>query len=249
MSNLEPLKNLFEVFSKKTRFEGELINFFERKWFVPDAPSFAYQIKDIFLEQAYAFKSDIPNPIIYDCGANIGTSVLWFKLLYPHARIKAFEADKKIYQILKNNVGKLDDVELFFNAVWINDEELSFNSEGADGGSLVNKFDTSQKVKGVRLKDLLAKEERVDFLKIDIEGVETDVIEDCKEELSVVRNLFVEYHSILGHTQTLDKLLASISSAGFRYHISTLSQQLAPFIKRNIWANMDLQLNIYAYRD
>lgn len=162
--------------------------------------------------------------------------------------MKAFEADKNIYAILEHNVADLEGVELYSNAVWIHNEELSFNVEGADGGSLVNTFSTTQKVQAIRLKDLLAKEACVDFLKMDIEGAETAVIEDCSKELALVKNMFIEYHSILGKKQDLDKILAVLSDAGFRYHMETVTHQNHVFIERNNHCNMDLQINIFAYR-
>ena len=44
----------------------------------------------------------------------------------------------------------------------------------------------------VRLKDLL--DDDIDFLKIDIEGAEYAVLKDCSDDLTNVKNLFVEYH-------------------------------------------------------
>ena len=88
-----------------------------------------------------------------------------------------------------------------------------------------------------------------DFLKIDIEGAETVVIEDCADLLINVNNLFVEYHSFDGKEQKLDILLSILKKSGFRYYIynfGNLSHH--PFEEKKTYLGMDMQLNIYACR-
>src|SRR5262249_51895723 len=43
--------------------------------------------------QSYRFASSRPDPVVYDCGANIGMATFYFKWLYPKAHIDAFEPD------------------------------------------------------------------------------------------------------------------------------------------------------------
>jgi uncharacterized protein YfeS len=40
---------------------------------VPDALSFIWQFKEIFVEEYYRFEAKSESPVIYDCGANVGT--------------------------------------------------------------------------------------------------------------------------------------------------------------------------------
>jgi hypothetical protein len=48
---------------------------------------------EIFMDASYFFHTDNDRPLIFDCGSNIGMSVLFFKKLYQNARIIAFEPD------------------------------------------------------------------------------------------------------------------------------------------------------------
>jgi hypothetical protein len=57
--------------------------------------SFLYLFEEIFAKASYLFHSDTDRPL--DCGSNIGMSVLFFKKLYPAARITAFEPDPRTY--------------------------------------------------------------------------------------------------------------------------------------------------------
>ncbi|SHL96074.1 FkbM family methyltransferase [Chitinophaga sp. CF418] len=52
----------------------------------------------------YRFKADTDAPYIIDCGANIGLSILYFKWLYPKAKVLAFEPDGDNLVILQKNV-------------------------------------------------------------------------------------------------------------------------------------------------
>ena len=164
---------------------------------VPDAPSFFWQYVDIFKNQSYLFRSDTSSPVIYDCGANVGVSVAYFKSLYPDARVVAFEPDKEIYGYLSRNLSRnnlLEDVALHNAAVWTHAKGVSFASDGADGGH-VEECSGGRVVPSVDLKEMLLGEKRVDLLKMDIEGAETVVIPTLKHVLNRVRNLFCEYHS------------------------------------------------------
>ncbi len=221
---------------------------------VPDMQSFIWQIYDIFLYETYKFEADTETPVIFDCGANIGISCLYFKQLYPKSKIKAFEADPVIADILKWNLIRngIDDVEVINKAVWIDDRGIEFGVEGADGGSIYLKKNRI-KVETVRLKDLLEKEEKIDLLKIDIEGAELEVLMDCKKSLTNVQRIFIEYHSWSESDQKLSKVLEVLETNSFRYYIEGIRKRKHPFIiKRDEnmdkGQNMDLQLNIWGYR-
>lgn len=240
---------LFDYLSTKPRFVKTTINFENRKMIIPDQVSFAYQIKDIFIDEEYKFRANSDEPLIIDCGANVGTSILYFKKIYPNAKIKAIEADGKIFNILEKNVGGLKNVELYQKAVWINNNELFFDSDGADGGRICLDKNSKNVVKALRLKDFIEKEKKIDFLKLDIEGAEVTVMKDCAKSLKNVENIFIEYHSISNTPQELGEILEILSKNGFRYNLNNLTPRLSAFINKGENLKMDLQVNIYGYRD
>ncbi len=241
---------LYDKWGKYKRYKKiDNIKFLNYCFDVPDLPSFLWQFKEIFVDEIYKFNSNTHQPTIFDCVANVGTSCLYFKQLFPNAKIKAFEADPMIAEILKLNLSKngINDVEIINKAVWIDDNGVEFGSEGADGGSIyapTNKI----KIGSVRLKNFLEKEARIDLLKIDIEGAEYEVLKDCQDSLKNVENIFVEYHSWNNSKQRLSEILNILEMNGFRYYIENISKRKHPFIKNNRDANMDLQLNIFGYR-
>ena len=75
------------------------------------APSFANFLaiaREVFVFGDYFFNASTPAPVIIDCGANIGMSTLFFKWLYPQARITAFEPSPVAVAALRKNI--LDNV-------------------------------------------------------------------------------------------------------------------------------------------
>lgn len=246
------LIRLFFKYGDKQRQETTSVAFGKYQLRVPDTMSFLWQYKELFADGAYAFDAGRTDPVIIDCGANIGMSILYFKRLYPASRISAFEASPEIAVFLRDNLAKnkIDDVNLVEKAVWTDNEGIWFGSEKSDASSIYlgeNKI----LVPSVRLRDVLLGQDRIDLLKIDIEGAEIEVLKDCHGALGKVQNLFVEFHSYLGQPQRLGELMQVLEMNGFRYHIDTEQHRKRPFQQRHYRDNytMDLQLNIWAYRD
>lgn len=231
------------------RFQPVVTNIFGKPMEVPDAASFLSTFRQIFDEKIYNFNAKTDQPYILDCGANIGLSVIYFKQLYPQSIIVAFEADKAIFETLKRNVESFGykNVELINRAVWNSETDLNFTSDGGDGGRLsISEDKPSQVVKTIRLRDYL--DRKIDFLKLDIEGAETAVLEDCADRLSNVECLFVEYHSFAEQPQSFHVLTEVLAQAGFRLHIQAPMPAPQPFIKTYPIMAMDMQLNIFAFR-
>lgn len=238
------LKNLPRFTSTTSILEGRTVH-------IPDAASYLFIKDEMFNKEIYKFNTNVINPLIIDCGANIGLSLIYFKKLFKNSRIIAFEPDPKIFGYLKKNVSSfgLTDVQLINAGLWDQEVELAFSSEGADAGriNLEAKNGNIIKVKTTRLSNYLSSP--VDFLKIDIEGAEIQVLNECRNSLQNVSRIFVEYHSFSGQDQKLDVLLSILKQAGFRYYVEHIGISSAhPFQNINTYSGMDLQLNIYGYR-
>lgn len=243
------IKNETEIERYKegsTLFHGKKINYI-------DFASYQSTLNELFIHKIYSFKCDNETPIIIDCGANIGLSILFFKEIFPKAKIVGFEADPKVFSCLKKNIVgfNFNDVEIINKALWDSKTTLSFYSEGADGGRLEENSSLDKniiEVQTVCLSEYLYK--KIDLLKIDIEGAEYQVLLESKELLNNVENLFVEYHSFEDKPQFLNEILDILTNAGFRYYISSIGvKSIHPFVKRNQYLGMDNQLNIFAYRN
>src|SRR3989442_1502451 len=120
------------------RYKEHLFSFRNYTFRVTDFISVAYQLQEYFEDERLKFVSARPDPFIIDCGSNVGVSVLYFKSLFPKARILAFEPDPKVFACLEENLRKNSVTNIIAEkkAVWINENGIEFGSEGADGGSV-----------------------------------------------------------------------------------------------------------------
>jgi FkbM family methyltransferase len=230
---------------------GEIL-FYEKKFKYLDKASFDYIFNELFVNNIYKFKTATSKPFIIDCGANIGLSVIYFKRNFPNSKILAFEADPDIFNVLEENLSQFNynDVTICNRALWDEETEISFFSEGADAGRIENKMHPNKKYvkcKTVKLSSFLNK--KVDLLKIDIEGAEVKVLNECKELLINVDKLFVEFHSFSNLKQELSVLLQILEENNFRYYISNTGGEIkSPFINITEYYEIDNSLNIFAYR-
>lgn len=218
---------------------------------VPDAASFLSAWREIFLRGIYRFECSNSVPVIVDMGANIGLSVIFLKHLFPDAELIAYEADPYIFHFLKENVSRNVSGELTLHqlAIWDNNSSLLFRSDHADGGSVVNRNgEGTVEVRGIDIREVLESYERIDFLKMDIEGAERKVIPAAGRLLSRVKRIFVEYHSAIGERQNLAQVLGTLEEAGFRLRMES-SASAVPFLERRNNSGLDLQINIWGIRE
>jgi hypothetical protein len=113
----------------------------------------------------------------------------------------------------------LKDVQLVQAALAAREGVLTFYSDGKYGSCLAEHRPadippgwTRYEVPCVRLRDYLV--EPVDFLKMNIEGAEWEVLEDSADSLRKVREMVVEYHHLPGLPRTLHKILGGSYAVG-----------------------------------
>jgi FkbM family methyltransferase len=183
---------------------------------------------EIFIEQAYYFKCDTPDPFIIDCGSNIGMSVLFFKALYPRAQLLAFEPDERAFSCLETNVKSNDlrDVVIHKKAVVDKEGEIAFYENLDRPGPLTmstmaaRTSKDKQYVDGTVLSNYINSD--VDFVKIDIEGAELPVLKElcASGKLPLIKKMAIEYHHhLVEREDTLSELLSILEGAGFGYQL------------------------------
>jgi len=242
---LKRIKSLPRYKQAKTNILGKELSFI-------DSASFYFMYDEIFRKEIYKFKSEEKNPLIIDAGSNIGLGIVYFKQLFPEAKVIAFEADKKIFKVLKKNITMfhLENIELINKALWKEETNIKFYVEGADAGRIAYSFEEENitEIETTILSQYL--DNKVALLKMDIEGAELEVLQECQEQLKNVQNIFVEYHSFLKREQKLSEILNILKKAGFRFHINNtaFTSEQALFERREDF-DMDMQLNIFGFRN
>ncbi|MBP6858734.1 MAG: FkbM family methyltransferase [Candidatus Pacebacteria bacterium] len=215
-----------------------------------DSLSTYHQYKTIVDGGIYDISDLSPKPkYIIDCGANIGISTLYFANKYPEAKIRAFEPQPDAFASLQTNLAGKTNVELIKKAVWDKEGTLELDSSASDASSLTTTAGNNTiTVETTSLIPYLSMP--VDLLKIDIEGAEYTVLKNIESILSMVKNIFIEYHvSNLGN-QELGDILAMLTRSGFNYYLSPESVPGAPFknMRRAKSGRFYYQINIFASR-
>lgn len=228
-------------------------HFLSFKVMVPDYETFFVIFRQIFVRHTYYLNTQSATPNIIDCGGNIGMSVLYWKYLYPHAHVTVFEPSKEVLGILQQNIERnaLSNVRVVPAAVSAQEGEARIHTRGsaACGNTLQeglvdttsNKTSTeSYTVKTVRLSSYIT--ERVDILKLDIEGNEGVVLKELAstDKLSNIQECVLEYHyypKIQGNN--LAHLLGVFNEKGFEtqfYFEENDSTQQLSLIKNGSYA-------------
>lgn len=190
--------------------------------------------REIFIEGHYFFETDFKKPFIIDCGANMGLATIYFKWLYPCAEILAFEPDNMVCEILKTNVdsNQLRDVTIINKACFgiEGNVQLFYDAQNRDYVTMslkeqrFTKNKCAKSAEAVLLSGYVNK--KVDFLKMDIEGVEDVVLEDLysRDKLKLVREMIIEYHHHIDpECDNLSKMLSILEASNFGYQINTFS--------------------------
>lgn len=164
------------------------------------------------------------DPLIVDCGANIGYTALWYKRLYPQARIIAFEPDPKFAPMLRRNLVRnhAEDVKVLEAAAWTCDGTSAWTMHETDGSRLLagsaapTDATPGPTVATIDLARLLDGLDDVDLLKIDIEGAEFVVVPHIAAQLARVRHVLVECHlAAQADYRQLGAIIDVLSRAGF----------------------------------
>ena len=179
--------------------------------------------KEIFSNEIYKIKLDKNIPKIIDAGAYIGLSTLYFKTIYPKAKILSFEPNPNIFPLLEENIEindlkgvtlkklALGNKKAIRNLYIDSSNNYSFSTSSFIKDAWNGEQHTSPiEVKVEKLSDYIS--ENVDLLKMDIEGAEKEVLEELRDsnKLHLIRNIIFEFHpSKINQLNHLKNILSS----------------------------------------
>lgn len=175
-----------------------------------------HHLNDIFWEyydDYYPdFNVDYENRNIIDIGANAGDSALLFASY--GSKVWAFEPVKEYFDMAKKNIqlneNLKDNIKIFNYGVSYKRGKLNIDS--MDSVSDYIQEADSYEVDIISVEDIL-KHVEPDLLKMDCEGCEFEIIENC--DLSMFNELIFEYHSeIVGRDCKI--LVNKLKSQGFK---------------------------------
>lgn len=195
-------KNFPSLFSLKTR-EGEILRWDGVKFETPELDGyFTKELAEILGEKWYSFGDcDVKKgDIVIDAGAHFGF-FSYYALKKGAEKVFAFEPNPYVFRILRKHVKlwKAENVILpIRKALYNKSAEMELFIESSKVGgvatllkerdrTVLNKFkyDEVVKVDATTIDEFVEsnKIERVDFIKLDVEGSEKEVLEGAKETI------------------------------------------------------------------
>ena len=221
-----------------------------------DAQAFAETCDEILAREQYYFMTDSPRPYVLDCGVNAGLAIYYVKQLHPNARVIGFEPHEPTANLARENVErlKLSDVTIRNSAVagTAGEMQLSVSDNPLGHHLALSPGDAGENTVSVKT-ELLSKYivEPVDFLKLDVEGAETEVLFELGvERLKLVRNMFCEFHIDRAEQwDELGKVLSLLRAAGLELQLEGAGWAQRSRSRRPMQsAGKHLSLSIYASR-
>jgi len=156
---------------------------------------------EVFIKNSY--ESDLvkldKNDVVLDLGANIGMFSLFAAKKVK--KIYSVEPLPETYYNLTQNLKHFSNVETFNNAIFSKGGEIEFNKNEVSGASSIfnkqHNFETVS-VNAITFQDFISNNniDRINYLKIDIEGAEFDLFENITEQFleNNIDKIFMEVH-------------------------------------------------------
>ena len=139
-------------------------------------------------------------PLIVDCGANIGASVLWFTARYPEAHIVAFEPSPVNFALLRNNCSGYD-IDLRQAGIGPVDSNAWMSDPDGGMGCRTNDSHDGIGIEIISLETLLSTKPASGYspflLKVDIEGAEKSLFTGPASVLDKFPLIIMEPHDWL----------------------------------------------------
>lgn len=159
--------------------------------------------QEILLQGLYEGEFREAPRVIVDAGANAGLSSVFYANKFPHSRIIAVEPEPSNYEMLLKNTAPYPGITPVHAALWKENGTLNLFDTGA-GNTTFRVAETADskgthgagRVRAVTLEKLMADYglERIDLLKMDVEGAEKEIFEHSSAWIDRVGLIAVELH-------------------------------------------------------
>ena len=185
---------------------------------------------EVFLGREYDLPfADFSPRAILDLGANVGYTSVLFATRWPQAVILAVEPAAENIALLQRNATPYPRITPLQAAVWSHPTELALENPRADA----NAFRMTEggngegpRVPAFTVAQLITRLgcERIDLLKMDVEGAEAEILRTSSEWLDRVNVMVIELH---------DRLVPGCGTAlvaalhGRRFQLEIVGQNLA----------------------
>ena len=183
-------------------------------------PSFSEPLEST--RQYLDFAQLKPGDVVLDLGAYSGLTTILFAQAVGHTgKVVAVEADVTNLDCMAVNLAGYSNITTVFGAVWEHNNGVEFSTEtnmGSSAAAIVGRRGLMRSVPSGTLSSIMEKAQldRVDFIKVDIEGAEKVIFHDAA--------FFERYHPrmIIETHHTDEHVIATLVNLG--YHVKRVTQ-------------------------
>ena len=149
----------------------------------------ADELVGTFVVQQYRYDSIVEpklGDIVFDIGAYVGDTALWFsKAVGPQGKVYAFEPEPRNFEKLKANLERNKVTNVIPMQLALSKTEGEMQVSSAAGSSVITQTGTGKSVKVTTIDKFVEANilPRVDFIKMDVEGHESKVLEGAHETI------------------------------------------------------------------
>lgn len=160
-------------------------------------------LREVFINHEYAclpqlFKPS-DKPVMLDMGAHIGSFALYAFAHNSRAKIVSVEAAQDTSKIIEENSAFNPDADwrIIYGAVWKENTQVNLERSESSLGHKIGSKNSGDQVEGLTPDKIIegANLEQIDFVKMDIEGAEQDVISVCDQLIDKARFFLIEVHN------------------------------------------------------
>jgi FkbM family methyltransferase len=168
-----------------------------------------------------------PADVVVDIGGHIGGFAVRAARLAHRGQVYAYEASSRNFALLEKNckMNNAQNLHIHKMAVAHQTGKMKFFTPSDNGalGSLMQETDSPMEtVQATTLTDIITenKIEQIDYLKVDVEGAEYDILSNCPPEtLAKVKHIVLEYHEFEGDQRSHHDLVDLLKSHGFHVEV------------------------------
>jgi FkbM family methyltransferase len=178
-------------------------------------------VTDLYIKKSNAKIGDV----IFDVGAYCGTqSIYWSKIVGESGKVICFEPDSRNYDVLKKNIDlhNASNITALKLGLFSEDKTIYFSNNGSMGSQVIKEGNENTSEIQVRTLESIFKElnlTKLDFIKMDIEGSEMEVLKSSKEFIQKLKPSFIiEPHYING-VLNKDEIIDFFQSINFKVEI------------------------------
>ena len=170
--------------------------------------------------------------VIIDVGGHIGLFSLYASQFCKNGSIFTFEPMAENFDLLSENIklNNIDNIKIFNLAVSNSNSSVKLYLNQDDAGhSMFSKSSKSVTVNSISLQQIFDNNhiEHCDFLKLDCEGSEYEIIKNLPAPyFKKIKKMVIEYHMADTNPELLDELISILKSQNYNLETKTLFKDI-----------------------